>query len=229
MKTRKMIIVLISVILIISISIKVKAETNDSYIISMSSNNTTVKQGQTVTISLKVEDINIQSGEKGIGSYEGTIEYDKSVFETVKMSGNEEWDTPVLNEGRFTSVKTDGIVTNKSQEIGKITLKVKENAKIGSTKIEIKEFEASNGVENIATRNAEISIKVEETEKKENNISGNNNVNGNTSSGTKNNIKENTTAKNKIPKAGARREVQIFTVVAIIVGICSYVMYKRTY
>lgn len=170
---KKIIINLLLIIFILSISFGVNASSTDKYDIVLSANNTKVKPGDAITISLKVDNINIQSGEKGIGAYEGTLLYDSNVFEEVTIKGNDNWDTPALNEGRFTSVKSNGECTNVSQEIASITLKVKENATLGSTKIQIKDFEASNGQENITTADKDITLTIEA---KKDNSDGNNTI-----------------------------------------------------
>ena len=59
----KSIVILLIVISILSMSFCVKAATGDKYDIVISANNTTVKAGDTVTLSLKIDNINIQSGE----------------------------------------------------------------------------------------------------------------------------------------------------------------------
>lgn len=162
MKIKKCIMLII--IAILSISVSVNASTTDSYKISLSANKTTLKEEETLTLAMKATDIKIQSGEKGIGSYEGTLVYDEAVFEEVKMKGNDNWDTPVLNEKRFTSVRSDAKCTSEDQEIAVITLKVKKGANAGKTKIQIKDFEASNGLTNVANNGTEIKIKIENTE-----------------------------------------------------------------
>lgn len=218
MKTKKYIILLIMIV-ILSVGFNVNAETTDEYSIKLTSSNTTLEAGDIITISLKVDNINIQSGEKGIGAYEGTIVYDSNIFEDLKMSGNDVWDTPIENEGRFTSVKSDGICTNQSQEVAKITLKVKENASLGSTKIEIKDFEASNGEKNISTVDTELTIKIGKTTS---DVDTNSNI-------TNTNRINTGEAQNKLPYAGISETLVIFILVVAIVGIFSYIKYKRTY
>lgn len=157
-------IMLIIIALILSISFSVNAATGDSYKISLSANKTTLKEEETLTLTMKASDIKIQSGEKGIGSYEGTLVYDESIFEEVKMKGNSNWDATVLNQGKFTSVRSDALCTSEDQEIAVITLKVKKGAKTGQTKIQIKDFEASNGLTNVTNNGTEIEIKIEKTD-----------------------------------------------------------------
>ena len=133
--------------------------TADTYKISLMTDNNTIKQGERVTISLNISDINIQTGEKGIGAYKGDIEYDSNVFEEVKMSGNSNWDEPGENKGIFASVNSKGICVRDSQEIAKITLKAKSNAVLGNTKIKIKGFEVSSLAENmISTEDTSIDV-----------------------------------------------------------------------
>ncbi len=250
MKTKKCIILII-IITLLSISFTVNAAENDSYKIGLEPSKTTLNPGDTVTISLKISNINIQSGEKGIGSYEGTIVYDENVFEGLKMKGNDSWDNPTENEGRFASVKSDGICTNESQEIAQITFTVKDNATIGNTKIQIKDFEGSNGVENIPTQDIELSVKIEKSDDGETNIvddntaSGDNNGtivggnSGNTSTGTTNsgnkgttttptNVASKSASQSSLPYTGSGNII-IFIAICIVIAIFSYIKYKRTY
>ena len=174
--------------------------------------------------------------------------YDTNIFEDIKMKGNENWDTPTLNEGRFTSVKSDGLCTSESQEIASITLKVKDNATSGSTKVQIKDFEASNGQENIATENKEITLNIEGIQSSNDDNKNNTpDTNTNTSTNNKNNTTEkdtntstsvnnknyttnqNTiTNQNKLPHTGVSPSIGIFIIVLAVIGIYSYIRYNRT-
>lgn len=157
---KKCILILMIIFLFIS-CISVKANEGDTYKISLDSSNSILKQGDTITITLKVSDINIQSGEKGIGAYEGKLVYDDEIFELVKMQGNDNWETPIENENNFISVRSDGICTDKDQDLATIVLKVKEKAKGTNTTIEVSDFEISNAETNIPTDNIKLTVKIE--------------------------------------------------------------------
>lgn len=159
MKIKKVFIVSI-ILLLINYPI-VMAKEIDTYKIELNSLNSTLKEGNIIEMTLKVKDINIQSGEKGIGAYEGKIDYNKKVFELVEIQGNENWDSPIENEGRFTSVKSDGICINEEQVLATIILKVKDDIKSGNEIIEIKDFKVSNGEISIATDDANLKLKIE--------------------------------------------------------------------
>lgn len=255
MKVKKCIIILLIMIIISGINYTVKSANGDSYSLKMSADKTTLKAGDTVTISLKLDNIEIQSGEKGLGSYEGSIVYDKNIFEDLKMIGNSNWDTPFQNEGRFTSTRTDGKCVSETQEIATITLKVKSNAKEGNTTIQIKDFSASNAVENISTSNTSIIAKIEKEDKNNttgdrDNTTGEDNITGNKNNTTtgesintgdkkENNIKNTTTQKKNVvnqttatgglPKTGISTTLVVFIAISVISSICGYIKYKKTY
>lgn len=159
MKVKK-IFILIIMILLIGCPI-IKAKEIDTYKIELNSSNVKLKERENIEITLSIKDINIQSGEKGIGAYEGKLEYNKEVFELVEIQGNENWDSPIENEDKFISVKSDGICTNEQQVIATIIFKVKDNIKSGNETIEIKDFTASNGEISIPTDNVNLKVKIE--------------------------------------------------------------------
>lgn len=159
MKIKKIFIASITLLLISCPIIKAKGD--DTYKIELNSSDNILKQGDSIDITLSVKEIDIQSGEKGIGAYEGKIEYDEEAFELVEIKANENWDKPIENEGKFISVKSDGICTNEEQVIATIILKVKDNVKSGNEIIEIKDFRASNGEINIPTDNVNLKVKIE--------------------------------------------------------------------
>lgn len=235
MKINKYIIILLIIISIISISLKVNAAAGDSYDIGMSADKTTLKAGDTVTISLRVSNINIQSGEKGIGAYQGTIVYDTNIFENLKMSSNEDWDRPAENQGKITSVRSDGKCTSEAQELAKITLKVKADAKVGETKIQISNFSASNGVENISTKDTSVTVKIEGATTGNQGGSTNGNElklenSGNNTNKNQTTKKTDTSASNKnLPRAGVSNILVITVIVSVVLAIGCYVGYKKTY
>lgn len=230
MKFKKIIILLIIVMVILGMSITVKAaDITDTYKINLITANKTVKPGETITISLNVSDINIQTGDKGIGSYEGKIEYDTNVFEGLKMLGNDNWDKPSENDGVFTSVNSDGICVQEAQEIATITLKVKSTAKTGKSTVKITGFKASNALTSIPTEDASIDITVNTAI---DNGSGSGTIGTGTSNQTQNQIKKNTSVTTKntpIPRTGISSTLIVIVGISLIIGIYSYIRYKTIF
>lgn len=240
MKIKKIIILILMVMVILGMNITVKAvDTADTYKINLTAKNKTVKQGETITISLNVSDIKIQTGDKGIGAYDGKIEYDKNIFEELKMAGNDNWDKPVENEGIFTSVNSDGLCVQEAQEIAQITLKVKATAKVGSTKVKITDFKASNALTKVPTDDASIEVTVASATNDGNEVgngtgngTGNLTQGGGTTNQNQSQIKNNTsvTIKNTpLPKTGISSTLVLVVGIILIIGIFSYIRYKTMF
>ena len=132
----------------------------------------TIKPGEEIVITVGAESINM--GDNGINAYEGTIEYDKSLFETVKTSNIEElnnWKTTYNDEGdkadgKFLSTHLSmGIKENTS--IFNLRLKAKAEIKESvETEVKIKDITSNDGVDlvNIGTKTVKVKINVEKKE-----------------------------------------------------------------
>ena len=109
-----------------------------------------VNPGNTLIITLKLTDIDIKTGENGLGSYQGKIEYDANIFENLEiLSGSTEWATPYVKENKFVAERIDGKCINTDQNVAIIKLKVKEDATLGNCAIKVVNFKASNGTQTI--------------------------------------------------------------------------------
>lgn len=152
---------IISIVLIIMLlfTVKVSAVT-DSFNTTLKANNTTVKRGENITIAIGLRDIKIESGEKGIGAYTARIKFDSSVFEYVSSSPTKKWEAPFYRNGIITGNTNDGEVVNTAQDIGTITFKVKNDAKLGETYIELINFSGSTVESDVSATNKSIKITI---------------------------------------------------------------------
>lgn len=250
MKSKKIIVILLVITMMIGINIKTLAATGDSYKVNLTATSTTVKTGGTVSINLKITDVNV---ENGIGSCQGTVSYDKDVFELVEISGIGKWGGLASDEnGNFTGARSDAQAISEEQEILTVELKVKDSAKAGSSEIKVSNFEAYNydDEDGIKADNATINIKIEndntnspDDNKVDENVvnpdnvvdGGNNTTTDDTKQnqvnvGTKNSANVDTSkASSKLPYAGMSKVVIVCIMISAIVGIFCYIKYKRTY
>lgn len=218
---------------------------NSSFQTTLTANKTQVKVGDTVTITMGLSDIAIESGEKGIGGYSGHITFDSSVLEYVSKSGTDKWETPTYNSGVITATTEDGEVVNTPQSIGTITFKVKADAKVGETTIGLENFSGTDGENDIPTGNKSITLTVVGNSTGDGNgsgsigtgagtnnngESGNNGGNGQGTSGNRGNTvdtrKENT-VKGVLPKAGSANITIFGTIgVCILIIMVLYIRFK---
>lgn len=138
----KKIISIILIILLVACTAKVYAA-SDSFYTTLTINNSQAKRGDTITVTIGLKDIAIESGEKGIGAYTAEIQFDSSVLEYVSVNGTDKWEAPLYQDGFITSNTKDAKVVTTTQSIAIITFKVKENAKLGETSIALRNFSGS--------------------------------------------------------------------------------------
>ena len=186
-----------------------------SYKMEIKSNTQETKKGETITINVELTDY--KDIKNGLQAYQGQIEYDTNIFEKIEPDQIElknGWTSLQYNEenNAFVAIHKTGSLEN---EIISISLKVKENAKVGETTIKVKGFVASEGKEDINTDESETKINIVEKNnptppadendnnnnsdknnnndndgKNDNNISGNDNKNDNSKNETNNNKEE---------------------------------------
>ncbi len=158
---RRINVIAIVLITMLALSTNVKAA-NDSYKVSLSANHSQVHIGDELTLTISLSDISVESGEKGIGAYKSNIEFDSSIFEYDVSEGTEKWDEPFYQNKIIIGTTKDCQVVNTAQDIGKIKLKVKENAALGETTIKLTNFSGSNAVSDIATSDASVKVTIQE-------------------------------------------------------------------
>lgn len=152
------IIILISIMSIFSYSLAV----TNTYSVNMYLENTQYKQGDTIYIPIKLEDIDI---ENGIVGFDAIIEYDKDVFETVRFQKAEQWQMPTLVENLIHGTTESMQALEGNQEIMTLVLKVKNYAKLGETEIGLAKFDVSDTENTIANSGAAVSVEILEGEK----------------------------------------------------------------
>ncbi len=167
MKNQKQIKKIISIILVAIIALTANVyAANDSYKTTLSASKTEIKSGDSITITIGLKDISIESGEKGIGAYTAALEFDNSVFEVPSDAAKPAsgWEF-MCNEGTqgllLIGNTANGEVIDTDQPVGTITLKVKDGAKSGETKIGLTNFSAATlGEEEASTTDNYLTLNV---------------------------------------------------------------------
>ena len=201
-KTKEFIAMAI-IILIIITGTTVKAES--TFKASVTANTTELKPEEEVTITVGLSDIDM--GTNGINTLEGTIQYDKDIFEKIKSSSIQSlnnWATTYNDEsstinGKFLAVNLSTGIKENTQ-VFKITLKVKkEIKKTTSTQIDFKDITSNNGTDliNVGTKSVKLTINVESTNTIIPEVPSNNENKNNTNDENKTEINKNTTSTNK--------------------------------
>lgn len=182
-RMKKILLLLVLIILLSGIINKIYAA-DSSCTLSLTTNNTELKRGDTVTLTLKVTKISMEDNQNIIVGSQGNITYDAKVFENVKVSSKKLGETS-FNNGIFIANSSDMLTgITEGEELLTIELKVKDNATIGESNIKIDNMIVSN-INTIAIKNlsSELKLKIAEDNKEqggnktENTTSGGQNVN----------------------------------------------------
>lgn len=243
-KTKEILILGIILIIVCGLVMPVKAveEQKSSFKSEVTVDKNTIKPGDTVDVTVSVKDLNM--GEKGINTLEGTLSYDKDLFEDVKSSDIKSvnnWSTTFNDEssalnGKFLAATlTQGL--KDDSKIFTITFKSKKDIEeTTSTKIEFKDLTSNDGnnLVNSGTKSVDVKIEVEKkvtppvddgNKTDGNNTSGSTSNENKTSGNTGTNVKKNTSQQSgnsttksntRLPKTG-KTDFVIFALIVVVI------------
>lgn len=235
MKMKKTISIIL-VILLVVCTTKVYA-VKDSFHTTLTINHAQAKKGDTITVTIGLKDIAIESAEKGIGAYTAEIQFDSSVLEYVSVNGTDKWEAPLYQDGFITSNTKDAKVVNTAQSIATITFKVKESAKLGETSIALRNFSGSAaGPDILASSNGATKLTIIDN----NSSNSINSINSsNSSNSKKDNLEDNKAQENSniesdlsvLPKTGEEQNPMVMILYTLIglslIGVIGLVIEKN--
>lgn len=192
--------------------------------VSLTANNVRVDQGATVVITVNLKDF--KANETGIDTLKGTLDYDKTVFETVTSAdivGQNGWAGLTYNQNNGEFVLQNSTFISENHEFIKVTFKAKANATIGNTTVSLKDMNASDGVSDIFPTDQQITLTIKEAS---GNVNNNNIINNNTTNN--NNIVNNTNSNtNTMPNTGVEDYILPSILIIAVIAIFAYVKYTR--
>lgn len=198
---------------------------NSNLTLTLESDKTQIKAGETVNILVKVS--NIQG--EGIIGFNANVNYNSDIFEcTANGDDAGTWTKQGFIENNLTTTRTDLEASAENQTIAKLTFKAKADVAIGEQSISLSqiEFVTENESYNVADVATKIEIIQESTpggdEKPGNTPSGGN---GNTKpeiNAGKNNVKPST-----LPKTGVSNILLIAIVITALAAVVSSYQLKK--
>jgi hypothetical protein len=125
--------------------------------ISLVAESTSIVPDETIDIEIKMSDI---TQEDGIAGYGASISFNSDAFTFSKITGTEEWETPIYNDGNIVAAVTDGNGQTEDQTIAVLTLLVNSDLEDDNYEISLNDIEVSNGVETFSISPANLKLKV---------------------------------------------------------------------
>lgn len=149
---------IITALILVTFVTKVQAL---SFGVKITPTSSEVKKGDSVTLVLSVSNLDV--GSNGINTLITTIDYDKSVFETLTSSDIKSlnnWDSPTFNPSNGKVILTKGDFVNSESDVLQVKLTAKSTAEVGETTVTFKSIQASNSVEDINATDTTYVLKV---------------------------------------------------------------------
>lgn len=239
----------IVILLIISMFVMTNMVWAEEITASMTSSTNTVKQGETVTVTLNL------SSSDGLNAAKGTITYSPEALTFESMNaGSSAWSVPSTEDKgngqiNFTIARSSYDISGNA--LVQISFKAKEDTNIEQTVISISDIVASNSnYEDVEIADANISINITEldgeTQKpsnNENSVDINNTINVTDENNSTNNLSNNlnntsinvnntntskNTATGKLPQTGTTNTIISIALITIIaIGVGTYASYRR--
>jgi len=238
-------IILMSVLSLILISLSQIASAK-GFTFTPTPSSTDLATGENMTIDLKLS--NIDAGDEGINTFQCNFKYDEDIFESVKVNSKNNWSITYNNNASsdkngtmLAVIVKEGVKTD--QEIGTITLRVKQDAKGKSGIITFTDVTTNDGKQSIIDTNKTINVSVTRTGSSGGNSGGNTSggsSNGNYTGGSNNgitlnkNITGGSTQKvqsnnsSKLPSTGLNAIITTLVILSVIGAIiASCIAYKK--
>ncbi len=239
---RKLASILLIIILVVLNSIVVNAAKIAE--LTFSSNSQNVDINSEITIYLKLNSVSEIEGLTGLSAI---LNYDKDIFELVKISGEEDWSVRIGENGKMTAL-SQVIGGESSGNIMKVTLKAIRKPEERTAAVELKNIMLTDG--EVEEPHDDISYKINirgqstspdlpenpDVDSENNNLnttvqeSEDKNTSSLSVSGTttqQNTTNDETASNTKLPATGLNVTIILVLVLAIILGIAALVKYRK--
>ncbi len=158
-KTKIILITLMFIITIVGISYG----TTDTYEIKMEASKKEYLTGETIIVPIKIENIKT---ENGIVAFSTFLSFDEEVFEEPEIMEGANWAKPNIVEHFIQSTTSTMQPVKENQEVLILSFKIKEDAKLGNTKIALSKFETSDGENTTINEGSSIEVNITSTKAK---------------------------------------------------------------
>lgn len=120
-----------------------KMATGDYF--SLRLNNTSIAHGDTATVTVKIGDVNINSGDKGLGVVSFKLNYDTSVFSSVTLNSSIATITKNDSTGEVIAIVNNGNVITSTTDLMTISLKSNSTSTVNSSIVKLTDVKGSSG------------------------------------------------------------------------------------
>ena len=141
--------VVITILCIIFAMIAPKSYAADeSFELQLKVSSTTLNPGDSFSVDVIIDNLNITSGDQGIGAYQAKIIYDTNILELVNVTAATGWEVLENEENMVANTSNAEVVTERTHT-ATINFKVLDNVTLGDTTISLESVQGSSGTTTI--------------------------------------------------------------------------------
>lgn len=215
---------------------------DESFELQLEASSTTLHPGDSFSVNIMIDNMNVTSGDQGIGAYQTKIIYDTNVLELVNVTPATGWEV-LENEGNMVANTSNAEVVKERTHTATINFKVLDDVTLGDTTISLESIQGSSGTTTInGTGISQVVSIVEKdiddnnppddnTTGDENTAGDKNNAGGSNTNknqiGTSSNITQTTTSNKVLPYTGIRNAIIIAIGIVIVSTVVFFIKYRR--
>ena len=121
---------------------------DESFELQLEASSTTLNPGDSFSVDIIIDNMNVTSGDQGIGAYQAKIIYDTNVLELVNVTAATGWEV-LENEGNMVANTSNAEVVTERTHTATINFKVLDNVTFGDTTISLESVQGSSGTTTI--------------------------------------------------------------------------------
>ncbi len=239
-ETKKCITLTVILTLLFSLFITKSYAADEIFELQLETSSATVHPRDSFSVNIILDNMNITSGDQGIGAYQAKIVYDTNILELVEVTPANGWEV-LENEGDMVANTSNAEVVKERTYTATIQFKVLENAVLGDTTISLESIQGSSGTTTIDGTGVSGIVKIEEVAEENPPVDDdnqddnqNNEQKPSNNGGTTNrnqvgttNIDPSGTSNKTLPKTGITNIIIIAIAIVIITAIIFYIKYRR--
>ena len=192
---------IITILLVVFAMIAPKSYAADeSFELQLEASSTTLHPGDSFSVNIMIDNMNVTSGDQGIGAYQAKIIYDTNALELVNVTPATGWEV-LENEGNMVANTSNAEVVKARTHTATINFKVLDDVTLGDTTISLESIQGSSGTTTINGTGISEVVSIEEESSNppidDDNPSGDNNTVGDdNTTGDDNTVGDDNTAGN---------------------------------
>lgn len=121
---------------------------DENFELQLEASTTTLNPGNSFSVDIIIDNMNVTSGDQGIGAYQTKIIYDTNILELVDVTAAQGWEV-LENEGNMVANTSNAEVVKERTHTATINFKVLDNATLGNTTISLESIQGSSGTTTI--------------------------------------------------------------------------------